>query len=167
MIWLKRTDVRQVWKCLTVRSRILIKYDFLHGGINMSNRRKVNIEGYSPEQILEMTDEMLNNFVFIDEPIIFIVGTSEILGSFKIENEKLIIELAQIDGGGEGVLLTLWVLAEKYAKKRNLLYVEWIVHAINCAKPNLKLREVLNKRGFKVEHVDGIGDAYHLVHKTS
>ena len=62
-------------------------------------------------------------------------------------------------------MLTLWVIAEKYAKKRNLQFVEWIIHAINCAKPNLKLRDVLIKRGFKVEDVKGIGDAYHLVHK--
>lgn len=129
----------------------------------MSNMKKINIGGYSPEQILEMTDEELNNFVFIGEPIVFIVGSSEILGSFRVGNESLIIELAQIEGGGEVVLLTLWVLAEKYARKRRFKYVEWIVHAVNCAKPNLKLREVLDKRGFKVENVEGIGEAYHLV----
>lgn len=131
----------------------------------MDNQKSINIEGYSTGQILEMTDETLNELVFTGEPMIFTVGSSKILGSFKLQNERLIIELAQIEGGGEGVLLTLGVLVEKYARKRSILDVEWVVHAINCANPNLRLREVLVKRGFRVEYVDGIGDAYHLVRK--
>ena len=39
-------------------------------------------------------------------------GTAEILGEFKVKGESLIVELAQIDGGGEGVLPTLSLLAQ-------------------------------------------------------
>jgi len=55
----------------------------------------------------------------------------------------LIVELGQIDGGGEGVLPTLTSLAQRYAEKRGLRKVEWIIHALNCAEPNLKLRRVM------------------------
>jgi hypothetical protein len=77
------------------------------------------------------------------------------------------IELAQIDGGGEGVLATLWLLAERYARQRRLSFVEWIVHAVACAKPNLKLRALIEKRGFEVRDIVGIGRAYCYVHAVS
>jgi hypothetical protein len=86
-----------------------------------------------------------------------------ILGSFKIAHKRLVIELAQIEGGGEGVLVSMAALAKRYAKLRKLSGVEWIVHAVSCAKPNLKLQRVLEHRGFTVEHVEGVGEAYHLL----
>jgi tRNA1(Val) A37 N6-methylase TrmN6 len=76
-----------------------------------------------------------------------------------------VIELAQIDGGGEGVLPVLWRLAERYAQQRELDAVEWVVHAINCAHPNLKLRRLLEKRGFEVRDVEGIGSAHYFRHQ--
>jgi hypothetical protein len=42
---------------------------------------------------------------------------------------------------------------------RKLEGTEWIVHAVSCAKPNLKLRKVLDRRGFVVEEIEGIGTA--------
>ena len=83
-------------------------------------------------------------------------------GSFKINSHRLVIELAQIEGG-EGVLIGLASLAKRYAKLRNLSEIEWIVHAVSCAKPNLQLRRVLEHRGFAVKQLAAIGAAYHLV----
>jgi hypothetical protein len=45
--------------------------------------------------------------VLSGRPIVFRAGSAEILGEFKIKGESLMVELAQIDGGGEGVLPTL------------------------------------------------------------
>ena len=89
------------------------------------------------------------------------------LGEFKVDADRLVVELAQIDGGGEGVLPTLWVLAERYAARQELTAVEYIVHAVNCAKPNLKLRRVLERLGFKVREVPGVGQAYYYLHHLS
>jgi hypothetical protein len=72
-------------------------------------------------------------------------------------------ELAQIEAGGEGVLPALTALAQKYAKKRGLKKIEWVVHALNCAKPNPKLKRVMERRGFVVTEVEGKGLAYYLV----
>jgi hypothetical protein len=87
----------------------------------------------------------------------------DLLGSFKITRDRLVIELAQIEGGGEGVLVSLASLAKRYVRLRGLSGVEWIVHAVSCAKPNLKLRRMLEHRGFTIEEISGIGEAYHLV----
>ena len=86
-----------------------------------------------------------------------------LLGFLKIDRDRLVIELAQIEGGGEGVLVSPASLAKRYALLRNLSGVEWIVHAVTCAKPNLKLRRVLEHRGFTIEQIQGIGEGYHLI----
>ena len=127
--------------------------------------REVDIEGYTANEILNLPDEELDAFVLLDKPIVFRAGSAEILGEFKIKDESLIVELAQIDGGGEGVLPTLTSLAGRYAKKRGLKKVQWIVHALNCAEPNLKLRRVMERRGFQIVDIEGVGKAYYQIHE--
>lgn len=129
----------------------------------MSRAREIKFEGYSAEEILEMPVEEINEFILIGEPLVLLIGSAKILGEFRVNGETLVVELAQIEGGGEGVLQSLWQLTEQYAAKNKLKQVEWIVHAINCAKPNLKLKRVLEKRGFNIESINGIGDAYHFL----
>lgn len=125
--------------------------------------RTIDIEGYSPDEILALPDEQLDAFVLSARPIVFRAGTAEILGEFKVSNDSLIVELAQIDGGGEGILPTLASLAQQYAKQRGLKRVQWIVHALNCAEPNLKLRRIMERRGFQITDIEGVGKAYYHV----
>jgi hypothetical protein len=125
--------------------------------------RKVLIEGYSVDEILGLPNEQLDQFVFCDEPIVFRVGSAEILGSFQRTPDRIILELAHIDGGGEGALPALGALASRYAARESLTFLEWRVHAVHCANPNPKLRHVLQKRGFRIKAVAGVGECYHLV----
>ncbi|MFN8371810.1 MAG: hypothetical protein U0694_02890 [Anaerolineae bacterium] len=127
----------------------------------------IHIEGYTIEELLALSDELLAAYVFTNEPMVFRAGTAELLGRFRLADNRLVIELAQIDGGGQGVLPSLWLLANRYARQHQLTSVEWIVHALSCAKPNLKLRRLLKKRGFVVEPVEGVGECYHLVHEVN
>jgi hypothetical protein len=124
--------------------------------------RQIEIEGYTADEILNLADEQFDALVLTGEPLVFRAGTAEILGEFRIKSNSLIVELAQIDGGGEGVLPTLTSLAHRYAKRRGLKRVEWIVHALNCAEPNLKLRRVMERRGFRVTNLEGVGEAFYL-----
>ena len=128
--------------------------------------KQIDIEGYTGDDILGLPEQQLDALVLSGEPLVFRAGTAEILGEFKVKGESLIVELAQIVGGGEGVLPTLTSLAQKYAKKRGLKKVEWIVHALNCAEPNLKLRRVMERRGFVIVEVGGVGKAYYQVHEV-
>ena len=125
--------------------------------------RQVLFEGLREEEILNLPRETVEQLILPGEPIVFRVGSALILGSFKFDSNILIIELAQIEGGGEGVLMALTCLAKRYAKLRNLSAIEWLVHAVSCAEPNLKLRRVLERRGFIVRQVAGVSEAYHLV----
>jgi len=122
------------------------------------------IEGLTVDEMLALPDEHIAALVAVG-PVVFSAGSAEILGQIRLRPGSLIVELAQIDGGGEGVLPVLWRLAERYARQRELDAVEWVVHAINCARPNLKLRRLLEKRGFEVRKVEGIGPAYYFRHE--
>lgn len=128
--------------------------------------RRINIEGYTPDEILGLPDERLDGFVLTGEPLVFRAGSAEVLGEFRIRCGSLLVELAQIDGGGEGVLPVLTSLAHRYARRRGLEKVEWVVYALNCAEPNPKPRRVMERRGFVVTDVDGVGEAYYQAYKV-
>ncbi|MEO6278694.1 hypothetical protein [Roseateles sp.] len=121
------------------------------------------IEGYTPDEILAMPNEELRAIVLSDEPLVFKAGSANLLGRFKVEGGGLVMELAHVDGGGEGALPALASLARRYAVREQLSSIDWRVHAVHCARPNLKLRRVLERRGFEVGTVVGVGECYRLI----
>lgn len=127
----------------------------------------VRIEGYTPAEILDLPDETLDGLVLTGEALAFRAGSAEVLGQFSVRDHLLVVELAQIDGGGEGVLPALWTLADQYARRRGLRGMEWIVHAVNCAAPNPKLRRILELRGFAIQEVPGVGEAFYCLRRFS
>lgn len=126
------------------------------------SQREVLFEGLSEQEILALPYEHVERLILFGEPLVFRAGSAELLGSFKVASDRLVVELAQIEGGGDGVLVSLASLAKRYVMLRKLSGVEWIIHAVTCAKPNLKLRRVLERRGFVVRNVDGVSKAYYL-----
>lgn len=128
----------------------------------MSNK-PIEIEGLTPEEIENLPDDLMDGLVFCDEPLAFRMGSAEILGQFSIRGDILMVELAHIDGGGEGVLPTLWAVAHRYARRRGLAMIDWRIDATNCARPNPKLRPLLERKGFVVEDVQGTGECYRLI----
>lgn len=128
--------------------------------------QEILFEGLSEREILDLPADEIDGLIFIDIPVVFRAGSATVLGRFRREGNRLVIELAQIDGGGEGVLVSLGALARKYASLHGIEAVEWIVHAVNCAKPNLKLRRVLSRRGFAVRDIPGLGEAWYFLDVT-
>jgi len=131
------------------------------------SQREVLFEGFREDEILSLPQEHLEKLILLGEPLVFRAGSAELLGSFRIESNHLVIELAQIEGGGEGVLISLASLAKRYATLQKLSGIEWIVHAVSCANPNLKLRRILERKGFKVRYVPGCGEAYYRLEKLA
>ena len=125
--------------------------------------RTVTLDGLTSDEVLALPDEAIETLVPRGEPLVFQAGTAKVLGRFWVEAETLVLELAHIDGGGEGVLPTIAMLAERYATRRGLISLDWRVHALNCANPNPKLRRVLERRGFKVSEVPGSGLCFRQV----
>jgi hypothetical protein len=123
---------------------------------------QVLIEGYTIDELLALPNDELRQIVLGDEPLVFEAGSATILGRFKVVDDVLVLELAHIDGGGEGALPVLAALASRYAAREKLMSIEWRVHAVHCAQPNLKLRRLLERRGFAVRAIDGVGECYWL-----
>ena len=131
------------------------------------SRQPITIEGYTTDEILEFPQDQITNFIFCDQPIVFRVGTAEILGEFRLKTDRLTVELAHIDGGGEGILPTLWILIERIAKQQRIDQIEWVVYAVNCAKPNFKLRRLLIHRGFVTKILPEKGEVYYFLDKMT
>jgi len=127
---------------------------------------RVVIEGLSADEFLALPDDEINDLVFTGEPLTFRAGSAEILGQFELHDDRLVVELAHIEGGGEGVLLALSGIGRRLAQIRGIPGLEWIVHATNCARPNSKLLRVLKRRGFQVADVEGRGNCYHRFEKA-
>jgi len=124
----------------------------------------LTIDGLSIVEFESLTDEELDAFVFCGRPISFRIGSADILGQFESFGDRVWLEFAHIDGGGEGALPLILRLASSYAKSRGIRSFDWFVHAVNCARPNLKLRRFLERRGFKIVDRNGV-DVFHL-HQT-
>ena len=127
------------------------------------SEKQILIEGLTASEIEVLPNDVVDGLILCDEPVAFRVGSSQVLGQFSIQGDALVAILAHIDGGGEGVLPTLWALAHRYASRRSLQTIDWRIHATNCARPNPKLRPLLERRGFRVENVPGTGECYRLV----
>lgn len=108
----------------------------------------LTLEGYSSDEILGLVSGELRATIFSGDPIVFGVGSAQVLGSFQMADNRIIAELAHIDGGGEGVLAFLSGLIKRFAAENSISTVEWMVHALTCAAPNARLRQALAHRGF-------------------
>jgi hypothetical protein len=121
----------------------------------------IEIEGMSADEILALPEEHLDVLILTGKPIVFRVGSAQLLGEFRVSDEVLSIDLAHIDGGGEGALPAIAAISQRFARARGLTQIEWLVRATNCAKPNPKLRRILERRGFQVQDVPGRGECYY------
>jgi hypothetical protein len=139
------------------------------GGTGAIRRGKeILFEGYTEDEIWALPKEHVNAIILTGETVVFRAGSATILGEFRVEGNRLRIELAQIEGGREGVLLLgLGALARRFALRNGISAVEWIVHAVHCAKPTLKLRRVLERRGFVVSKLPSIDEAYYKLEEMT
>ena len=117
-------------------------------------------EGLTAGEVLALPDEHFSQLLLTGEPLVLRIGTAEVLGRFRVMGDTLILELGQIESGGEGVLPGLAALASRYAVREGLRFVEWRVHAVHCARPNLRLRRMLERKGFQIRQVDGVGECF-------
>lgn len=120
----------------------------------------VLFDGYTMDAVLALPKADFEALILRDEPLVFSVGSASIIGQFKVAQRTLVVELGHIDGGGEGALPAIASLASRLATRDQLEAIEWRVHAVHCARPNLKLRRVLERRGFVITDIFGVGECY-------
>ncbi len=122
----------------------------------------ITVEGYTIEGLLSLDRVEFEALIFTSAPIVFHVGSATVLAEFTRDRTLLKVRLAHIDAGGEGVLRSVWQLSRLYARGNDIDSIEWIVDAVNCAEPNLKLRRILTARGFEVRELSESEPVYWL-----
>lgn len=110
----------------------------------------IQFEGYTETEVLLLPNEHLETLLLSGEPVVLRAGSAQLLATFRRDDLQFQVELAYIDGGGEGVLLSLIGLGRKVALRFGRTRIGWTVYAVDCARPNLKLRRVLTRRGFEI-----------------
>ena len=109
---------------------------------------QIEIEGVSLQALRMLPRPDQDALLSFARPISFTMGTGTVLAEFNRDGPELIVNLAHIDGGGEGVLLILWRAVRAYAAERGYRSIRWNVHALTCAKPNPRLQRFLRTHGF-------------------
>ena len=127
----------------------------------MAGLEQLLIEGFRPDELPEALGPELEAEVVNGRPLVARVGTAEVLISLAIDGGLLRAELAHVDGGGEGVLPALISVVVRLAQRRGAADIEWFVFATNCARPNPRLRPILERRGFVVRVLPDRGLCYH------
>ena len=123
----------------------------------------VRIEGLTADEVLALPPDDLDELIFVGRPVVVHVGTAEILAECHRRGPALVVDLAHIDGGGEGALPTVVTFVTRFAVARGFARIEWLVRATNCAEPNLKLRRVLIRKGFEKRSLPEFGECYYKV----
>ena len=77
------------------------------------------IEGYTLDMFLRLGNEQIASCMLSDSVTIQI-GSATLLGALRQTATTLVLELVQIEGGGEGALLMFWFLAHRYARWRRI-----------------------------------------------
>ncbi|QND55227.1 hypothetical protein [Mesorhizobium huakuii] len=114
----------------------------------MSQSARIEIEGTSLEDLRTMPHADQDALLAFGRPISFTMGSATVLAEFNRRDGTLLVNLAHIDGGGEGVLLVLWKHTRAFAIERQFSTVRWNVHAATCAKPNPRLQRFLRTHEF-------------------
>jgi len=120
----------------------------------------VTIEGCTPDELLALPPDDLDALIFVDRPVVVHVGSAQVLAECRRRDRLLIVDLAHIDGGGEGALPVLTRFVARFAERRGFEQIHWLVRATNCARPNDKLRQVLIRKGFAVRTVPEFGECF-------
>ncbi|HEX2671288.1 MAG TPA: hypothetical protein VHM25_10480 [Polyangiaceae bacterium] len=136
-VWLNERELEWAGRLLVLRLR--------EAGLVAA---PITLEGFTSEELLSFVSRDLRETVFSGKPLVFSVASAQVLASFRIEPDRLVAELAHIDGGGEGVLAFLSALLHEFASANGVDTIEWLVHALTCAAPNTRLRALLERRGF-------------------
>ncbi len=117
----------------------------------------MEIEGLTPAALRALPSEELDSLLAFGRPITFRIGSATVLAEFNKDDDCLTLNLEHIDGGGEGVLVSLWKLVTAFAKERGYRSALWNVHALTCANPNPRLQRFLRERGFGETHSERHG----------
>lgn len=121
---------------------------------------QVLLEGFSVDELLKLPDPDFAKLKFHNQPLAFKAGNNTIIALFTLSPEALILEVNHLDRGAEGSLPVISSLAARYAKRENLSFIDWRLPLLNCVAINPKLRQVLERREFRIRQNPAAGNYF-------
>ena len=67
----------------------------------------IKIEGLTADELLALPEADLDALVIADRLVVVRIGTAQVLAECRRNGDALIVDLAHIDGGGDGALPAL------------------------------------------------------------
>ncbi len=128
--------------------------------------RKITIEGFRPEEIVALPDDQVHEFVFHAGPVVFRVGEVEIRGEFLRETDRLVAVLTRIGPGGETLIPSLAALLSRYARLRQVPWIDWKVCTSGGNAPPKALIHHLVQRGFILADATPSAEVYQYRQKV-
>ncbi len=119
-----------------------------------------DVASYAVDELQAMSQRDLDALLGSGRPIDIRFATGRLRGRFGVADGTLRVEVSEIDGGGDAMLMTFSTGCRNLARQRGIGKIEWLVHAAACAAPNRRLQQVLPARGFTLQDVQGVGQAY-------
>lgn len=119
-----------------------------------------NVKSFSMDELTSMPRGELDALVREGAPVDVRLGADRLRVRFTIVDGAVRIEVAEIVAASDGALMTFASGCRNLARQSRVPKIDWIVHAAACAAPNERLQGALTSRGFVLQNVPGIGQAY-------
>lgn len=119
-----------------------------------------NVESYSMGQLAALPRARLSELVSAGSPIDVRFGDDRVRARFTVIDSAVRIEVLEVVAGTDGVLLNFANGCRNLARQSGVQQIDWLVHAAACAEPNERLQGALTSRGFILQNVPEIGQAY-------
>jgi hypothetical protein len=119
-----------------------------------------NVKSLSMDELTSMPRAELEALVRAGAPIDVRFGADRLRVLFGVVDGAVRIEVMEVVAAGDGVLMNFASGCRNLARQSRATRIDWIVHASACAAPNERLQGTLTSRGFALQDVPGIGQAY-------
>ena len=119
-----------------------------------------NVKSFSMDELASMPRAKLSELVSAGSPIDVRFGDDRVRARFTSVGSAVRVEVSEIVAGTDGVLLSFANGCRNLAHQRGVQQIDWLVHAAACAGPNERLQGALTQRGFILQNVPGVGQAY-------
>lgn len=121
------------------------------------------VESFTMDQLTSLSRADLDALVREGMPVDILFGDDRLRVRFTVIDRAVRIEVLEVVARNDGALTSFASGCRSLARRSRVQTIEWLVHAAACAAPNERLQGVLTGRGFVLQNVAGIGQAYRRI----
>lgn len=119
-----------------------------------------NVSSFSMDELSSLPKADLDALVRQGSPIDVRFGDDRVRVRFTMVDGAVRVEVSEIVASSDAVLMNFASGCRNLARQSRVPRIDWIVHAVACAAANERLQGALTSRGFVLQNVPGVGQAY-------